>query len=489
MGAGTPAGHAHGSMSLMEAIREAIFSEVSAAEFPNEAVPIIAIIDTGLSFSSPDASDVYDQDVRRAIAIRPTAIRIAHAERAPLFKQSVTGFQNVQAHDAERVSDVIAAWMDSEMALSKLDSEVTVLQRLFSAMVEQIVFGQVHRLFCGGFFSSNVTISGGFLDFGNMHALPDWSRSQVHSVVEGAGAEMPLVETIIKSLSFYVAKYRRTGKGAQLDGDFYAAIDQAYLDNWKMRSAQLFQLEDTPEQVKLPLYRILSNYYLAQQGIRNKYRFGKIVATTQRGSPSWIHAGIVGGSRCAGGAMEAAVLKQLDSHLRRYLSARKRRIAWHSAARLLSPRQALDRHTLLAELHSLTTAKKPAPNRKEIAEYIDAKVNEGRRFWKHLPEESIVLGQVARGGSTAVLLEGGNTRPTLWVEGVTGSGNILSMFDERLNEEECRALRLRNHGPSWSGIVQADEAEDGYCFHVLGRPIHVPSMTLTYQAPSEEWLA
>ena len=113
VGQGAPAGHSHGCMSLAEAVLEALFAEIAAAEFPCAAVPIIAIMDTGLTFSSPDPEDKYDQNVPRAIAVRPAAVRIAHAERAPLFKSSVTGFANVQATDALRTKEIIDTWMAS----------------------------------------------------------------------------------------------------------------------------------------------------------------------------------------------------------------------------------------------------------------------------------------------------------------------------------------------------------------------------------------
>src|SRR5579883_3138750 len=57
VGQGGPAGHTHGCIALAECVREAIFAEISAAEFPCGAIPTIAIIDPGLSFSSPNSDD------------------------------------------------------------------------------------------------------------------------------------------------------------------------------------------------------------------------------------------------------------------------------------------------------------------------------------------------------------------------------------------------------------------------------------------------
>ena len=65
--------------SLEDGIREAIYSEVCAQEFPHGSIPMIAILDTGLTFSSPDATEIFDQGARRCIVIRPSTIRAAHA--------------------------------------------------------------------------------------------------------------------------------------------------------------------------------------------------------------------------------------------------------------------------------------------------------------------------------------------------------------------------------------------------------------------------
>ena len=110
VGKGAVAGHTHGCLSLAECLREAIWAEFAEAEFPRGAVPVIAVLDTGLEFSSPDSEDRYDQNVRRGILIRPAVVRPAHAERAPLFGHPVGDFINRQSEDVQRTRDVIARW-------------------------------------------------------------------------------------------------------------------------------------------------------------------------------------------------------------------------------------------------------------------------------------------------------------------------------------------------------------------------------------------
>lgn len=484
------AGHAHGCMSLMEGIREAIFAEISAAEFPHEAVPIIAIIDTGLTFSSPDKSDIHDQRVRRAIAIRPAAIRIAHAERAPLFKASVTGYANKQSDDALRTKEVIHTWMTSAACDAAPGIELHVVRALLAAIVEQIAFGQVHRLFCGGFFSSNVTISGGFLDFGNMHALPNWSHAQVHSAVEGFGSEMSLLQNIVDSLSFHIAKYRGLGQVLTFDSAFYNEVDRKYVEAWKAFSLGLFQMDQVSKPNMDEMHNILFDYFGAQQQTRTRYRFGEVVRATKDGKERWIYDGVVGGRKGAPGLHEATTLQRLDALLRKAIPEAQRRVAWHTAARLLKPRYELDRLKLLKELASLTSPARPKPSPLSVQNYIARIVDQGRRYWPRIPNGTSVLGHVTREGSSALLTDLINgDRRTFWIEGLLGEGHSCHFFDQMLSESEGETLGLQYHPPYWSGFVDAIKDHEQHFIELSDRRLMIPPMTVTYAPPSQDWLS
>lgn len=483
-------GHAHGSMSLTEAIREAIFAEVAAAEFPHEAVPIIAIIDTGLTFSSPDPADIYDQHTRRAIAIRPVAVRIAHAERAPLFKASATGFKNVQADDARRTREVIDAWMSNALCDGALSDEAAVLATLLHAIVEQIAFGQVHRLFCGGFFSSNLTISGGFLDFGNMHALPDWSHAQVHSVVEGFGSEMSLLDNIIHSLSFHIAKYRGLGTRTKLAHSFFDDLDQTYQRAWKTFSLALFHLGDAPADIKEAVHGLLLDYFATQQQTRTKYRFGEVVSVSGIRRGQWLYGGIIAEAAEGADSHEAPFMKRLDHLLREGLSKDERWVAWQTAARLLQPRDALDRRTLLKSLASLTSPARPAPSMTAIEAYISRVIDRGRRHWPRLPKGLGVLAHVTHGGSTALLTSSAQaSMKRLWLEGIEGADHTYGFFDQRLSADEGRMLGVANAPPYWSCFVEVIEDNDRYVIDLPDRQLTVPPMTVTYRPPAPIWVS
>lgn len=482
------AGHAHGCLSLMEAIREAIFGEIAAAEFPHEAIPIIAIIDTGLLFSSPDKSDIHDQRARRAIAIRPAAVRIAHAERAPFFKASVTGYTNRQSDDAQRTREVIHTWMASATCNAARGVERDVIRALFSSIVEQIAFGQVHRLFCGGFFSSNLTISGGFLDFGNMHALPDWSRARVHSVVDGFGSELSLLQTIVESLSFHLAKYRGLGQSLALDYAFYDEIDRKYAGAWKAFASALFQLDKASQPCMDGIFHILFDYFEQQQKTQATYRFGARVNATKEEQGAWIYNGILAGRKGASGVHEGRTLQRLDDFLRRTLPEEQRRVAWHTAARLLKPRHELDRLKLLKDLASLTSPARPRPSPASVHDYIARVVDQGRRHWPGLPHGRSILGHVAREGSSALLTDQVHAgRRKLWIEGLGGAGH--GFFGQTLSDTESKALGLQPRSPYWSGFVDAIEDHANHFIPLSNRRLVIPPMTVAYAAPSEDWLS
>src|SRR5262249_51128628 len=140
--------------------------------------------------------------------VRPAIARIAHAERAPLFLHSLTGYSNSQLDDARRTRDVVQRWSTRGTGRGPVDQAMPELPELVSRIAEQVAFGQVHRLFSGGYFSSNLSVGGALLDFGGMRALPNWVNARTLDGVVGFGDEMKIVYKLIESLAFYFKKYR-----------------------------------------------------------------------------------------------------------------------------------------------------------------------------------------------------------------------------------------------------------------------------------------
>lgn len=163
----TEAGHASGGAYLEECVRETIFSELIAAEYPGGAVPTLAIIDTGLvQWWDVDAGPLPE---RRCLLVRPAFVRPAHFERAAGFiaADPTDGYA-----DARRVDHAfrVAKTLWGRDALS------AAYQKLWSTWAEQLAYGFIHRLPHGGDSTSNIAMDGSLLDFGATTATPSWAR-------------------------------------------------------------------------------------------------------------------------------------------------------------------------------------------------------------------------------------------------------------------------------------------------------------------------
>ncbi len=163
----TEEAHASGGAYLEECVREAIFSELVAAEFPEGAVPALAIIDTGLvQWWNEDAGP---RPERRCLLVRPAFVRPAHFERAAGY---------IAADPTDGYAD--ARRVDHAFRITKTlwghDALLTTYQKFWLAWAEQLAYGFIHRLPHGGDSTSNIAMDGSLLDFGGMTATPSWAR-------------------------------------------------------------------------------------------------------------------------------------------------------------------------------------------------------------------------------------------------------------------------------------------------------------------------
>jgi hypothetical protein len=413
VGVGGDAEHATGWCSVEEGIREAIFSEVAAAEFPHGAVPVVAILDSGLG-------------VGRGIVVRPAVLRLAHAERAPLFMRSVTGYANSQLDDVRRTRDVFQRWSPD-------------LSGLVSRIAEQVAFGQVHRLFSGGYFSSNLSVDGALLDFGGMRALPNWVNARNLDVVAGFGDEMKIVDKLIESLGFYFRKYRAASVStAALRSQAKAAHTRAFtrecLRMWGLDAQTDPTLTDA-------VMRALSRYFSCQQKFRVNYKRGGV------NDHGWLY-----NARAA--SIETETLNAIDAALHRHFANfpdREERAlqAWSCAARYLMPRESLDREKLKQSIER----RLESSAREWIADFVRSAVGRGRRHWPRLPSDLTVQAHVAYEGSSALLcLERSSRRQVYWLEGIRVHDSFR-LFDSCITVEQARDLGAQADSDRWSARV------------------------------------
>jgi hypothetical protein len=458
-GAGADWGHSHGCCSLEEAIREAIFSEVAAAEFPHGALPVVAVLATDLYFSDPP--------VRRGIVVRPSALRIAHAERAPLFRESLTGFSNFQRDDVSRSRDVVQRWSKSS---------ATDLAELVRRIAEQVAFGQVHRMFSGGYFSSNLTVDGAVMDYGGMRALPDWVNARNLDGVVGFGDEMKIVGKLIESISFFFAKYlpkhaHKPPSGAVLRAVAHEAHARAFgrecLRIWNVDPSASASLNSA-------IMQALNRYFALQQRHRVNYKHG----VTERFP--WLHDG-----NSLDIAESSGTLRDIVAALRQHFAgfpdrAERLRRASLTACRYLMPRSEMNRETLKARIESSIAAPRRTDGQCNwLEEFMKSTISRGRRHWPNLPEDLTVCAHVAFDGSSALLCEEQELRKVYWFEGPR-VGDRLVLFDSELPIDRGIEIGAQVMGHRWTARVAVSDCES------LAQ-LRVPEMTTSYSCSSSAW--
>ena len=491
VGQGDKPGHSHGCLSLEECLREAIYAEVMAAEFPHDAVPTIAILDTGLHFSSPEPDQLYDQNARRGILIRPSVVRPAHAERAPLFKRPIGDFRNGQAADVQRTRDVVAHWMSTAAHETGMNGPMEALEALVRAMAEQIAFGQVQRLFSGGYFSSNVSIRGELLDFGNTHALPNWVHAHVLRLDPGFGKEMELIRPLIGSLVFYFAKYHGRGDLRDLENRaerVWTMAKETYAQTWKHYALSLFQAAGLEGRAQECVHSVLLEYFRSQQRHRVTYLLGVSRAHSTLPETGWLYDVLLEDqslpSREEDALRRIAEVLKSDGRSTLYL-------ALGTAARLLRPRPSIDRRYLLDTLAAAVPhgAAQETVDCSAIARLVQHTISAARRHWSRLPEGYVVLAHASSEGSSALLCATHPDGPrAVWAEGVCGDSGDLHWFGRRVAVSEFPQGVHRDE-TYWCAMCSAHETANGV-WHVrlADGQMTLPTWDVEYARPAKRWM-
>ena len=194
----TDRAHASGGAYLEECVREAVFSELVNAEFPFGAVPVLAIIETGVI-------QVWDTDdgpkpERQCLLVRPAFIRPAHFTRATEY---ISANQKEGALDANRVALTSRAAVD----LFGVEDFSLSWGRFWLRWAEQLAYAYAHRLTHGGNTESNIALDGRLLDFGAMTALPSWARVSTMQGGPPAGMDMLFVAQAMQAVAPFLGRH------------------------------------------------------------------------------------------------------------------------------------------------------------------------------------------------------------------------------------------------------------------------------------------
>lgn len=189
--------HATGRSTLSDLLRETIFGDITAAEFPWGAVPTIALLDTGLSrdFQLDDAG----RSSGLALLVRPAVLRAGHFERS-------IGFLSANPKDGAVDAERVRATFDAVRRMWGREAFAAAVEELAPRWAEQLAYGFVHRLAHGGITSSNLALDGRLHDFGAMVALPSWASASIVFGTPPVGAEMHVVAMAMQTLAYHVVE-------------------------------------------------------------------------------------------------------------------------------------------------------------------------------------------------------------------------------------------------------------------------------------------
>jgi hypothetical protein len=174
-GRSTPSSYSTGSMNLVEAVREFIWSKVLQIALPHGSPEVVAVI----SLDKPNPkSDPADQ---RYAIIRETIARVGSLERAFHFKPQT---QNGMDHDSLRVKAGIETFASGDY-LIRIDTKSKIFPGRFSdslgnlalKQAEQYAAAKVRRIMHGALTGSNCCIDGGWMDFGSIDHLPSFATT------------------------------------------------------------------------------------------------------------------------------------------------------------------------------------------------------------------------------------------------------------------------------------------------------------------------
>ena len=400
VGSGVNREHSHGCASLNVAIRETIYSEVFDLEFPHGAVPTVALLDAGAVFESSSRPGVF---LQRALIVRPSQMRLAHLQRAPGLLDPIDGHCNSQIEDAARTRDYVAEFERRSAAAATETHKF--LATLFGNLAAQAAFGQVHRLYSGGYFSSNLAVSAALMDFGNAYALPNWRNGRVLDHDLGFGRELHTLNATSISLDFFFQKYSsasyvKSSRGEVISAAHLRAFSSEILRVWGLK-------EDQNDSTADRVIEESRSFFRAQQRQVVNYSKGQ-------SSEPWSFSGHAHSQTFRDYVARVCRIAKVIEHAD--VPSPVGTADLLTARRYLSPRSPLDR-SVLQESISAYIAQSLHASSAAYEAFIDSVVNMSRRHWPRLPTDLVSLRHAYAGGVSILdCIDRASRKKVLWIE-------------------------------------------------------------------------
>lgn len=460
--------HASGNLPLSDAIHEAIGAEINYAEAPNRAIPVVAIIATGLKFFSQYGPACEE----RAISIRPTFARIAHVQRSIFFGSSgwVGSDQEI---DARRTRDAIAAIWGKRDKRAELSICSSGVEETMGRLAHHLAFSRVHRLWTSTMSPSNFTVDGAPLDHGSFKAVPDWTRAWATEGLPSFGDDAGALTSLAKSLAFYRRKY--LGICDDVPALVRATHDRLTCE-FRNEIGVALGLRDSHADLADRICEIFQQLYKRQQK-RTAY-LGEIARR------QWIYRHLA--SSCAATRIKdecSLPAAELRSEISKSLASEPEKTAtiWSAMLRLTRSRPNLFYNHLRYRCERLARQllASPSEGAELVRAFVGRNLTHGRRLWRDIPGELSILGQVVDTYCAALHCYDNEKREhCLWVEAAVHQQTVF-FFQQRAPFEfipggALTGDRLMLRMPLTSGVHFTGARR------VHGFPFAVPAMAYLY---------
>ncbi len=172
--------HGTGALTIVEAAREVIWSEICRTALPQGAVATHAVVMTGTNCASTAPNDL--RRFPRVLLFRDPAIRPAHFMRNLLFPTPIDPVSGLRL-DAVRTKMAIAQLPRIFRAAfergNTSDADFSVNEGLMCMarnFASQVAAAFAKRIFHGTLGCSNISLNGRFIDFGTMTSIEGYRR-------------------------------------------------------------------------------------------------------------------------------------------------------------------------------------------------------------------------------------------------------------------------------------------------------------------------
>lgn len=479
--------HAHGCMWLEEAIREAILSEIACAEFPHGAVPTIAVIRINDIHHRKDGS----AEPMRAILVRPNFIRPAHFERS-IFFGGAGSEDSPQYIDSLRTRESVQSFCQSVGGDHPLNLLTKGISDTFVRIGEQIGFGWAHRLFHGGYFSSNITVDGQLVDFGSFRSMPSWHRAATVTGAAPFGSEVDSLSPILSSLAFYFGKYGDAANQLMDVRDAHATVMSVARRSFESacRQALILNINCSRElKIHAEAQELLNGYFQEQQVVSFNHLAGERPPVAD-----WLYPALFGRGTRENGSDRAAsqLIAILSSDAAKGGQLGRMRAATRiaNAARWLRPRPLIVREKLS---RIIELACRRMPPQLGGAESMTHKVIAGvvarsRRHWPKLPEGLQILSQASNGYSSALTCVDVHKRQRLiHLEGAMCKDE-LCLFDARIPMKAVQdaggSVNVMGRSASFQVVPPAGTSSRDTYLNIAGFSLVIPTPDLIYRNPA-----